>query len=686
MPPVRKSSKSRRPRQSESSPNIVLFAGVGAGVLGVVVVIAFLAFPKGHSPLPPPPVATMEPVAAAAPIAVTASPSAPSTSTSVPATPSVAKAPALADKFVFEPEFVSDQKAIAPATAFAVRHPDFPTPIILTALNIFPAETRPQDLPKLVKQVNLVDKFTGSKLSEIRGGIIPIPDSAATGKDSYAGDIAAMWSSPTAEFSAGTMAMKGPMQGDPVWMATRVNGDGLNKLHKATVSRVESNALHYKFDNAQLNLAATAGSPILNAKGEVVGIHLGENKLAAGTGTANPVGTFLPHLVAACRSTPLPSQSLVLRELSGTDLVEFVEPSVVVIRVNGQYGDSLGSGFVVDKSGIIVTNYHVIEGAKSATAVFRTKEEFEIKGWWALDPQSDLAVLQIDCPAEKLYPVTLAKELPKKGEAVAAFGAPHGLDFSYTKGDVSALREGAEFKKKGQFIQTSAAISSGNSGGPLTNMKGEVVGVNSFKKASGENLNFAVSAMDVSTVLAKKNASLGKISPTDIPDRSGGRIKAEDLTGTERGNVLLGRIREAVVIIEGVTYDPTGRLETFVLRNCESAIDKQLKWKRITRRDQPSASTAFMVIVVYFDFDESKRDLVTEIHILTQIIARDVDESRRPIVALVYKEDVTVGTVSVNALVNGIIPRTLETSVPKSFNKLATAYKKAARELESGAK
>ena len=684
MPPVRKSSSSRKSKSSETAPNMVLIGGIGAGVI-VVIVAVVIAMQSGRSQLPTPPIASTEPAAPIVPVA-TQAPSAP-IAAATPAMPVFDQGPPpLPDKFVFEPLFVSDQKPIAAATAFAVRHADFPTPIILSCLNIFPVDTRPQDLPKLIKKVTLADKFTGSKLGEFEGSIIAIPDSAPIGNDSYAGDIIALWSSPNTGVTAANMSTKGMRQGEPIWMATRINGDGVNKLHKAVVTRVEPNALQYKFDNAILNFSATAGSPMLNAKGEVVAIHLGENKSIVGIGVANPVGTFLPHLVAGCRSTPPSSQTLALRELSGTDLVEFVEPSVVVIRVVGQYGDSLGSGFVVDKSGQIVTNYHVIEGAKSATAVFRTKEEFEIKGYWALDPLSDLAVLQIDCPADKLHPVTLAKELPKKGEAVAAFGAPYGLDFSYTKGDVSALREGTEFKRKGQYIQTSAAISQGNSGGPLTNMKGEVVGVNSFKRASGENLNFAISAMDVTSILAKKAGYLGKISPTDIPDRSGGHIKAEDLTGTERGNVLLGRIHEAVVIIEGVTYDPTGRLETFVLRNCESAIYKQFKWKRLTRRDQPSASTAFMVIVVYFDFDESKRDLVTEIHILTQIIARDVDENRRPIVALVYKEDVTVGTVSVKALVNGIIPRTLETSVPKSFNKLATAYKKAARGIESGAK
>lgn len=685
MPPVRKSSSSKKSKAAESSPNMALIGGLGAAVVGLVVVIALMARPA-PTPPPAPPSTNTAPVAPAAPV-VTQVPAATPAPAAPPVTPAFDQGPPpLADKFVFTPIFAVDQKSIMPATAFAVRHADFPVPIILTCLNIFPNDTRPQDLPKLIKKVTLVDKFTQTKLSETEGGIIPISDSAPLGKDSYAGDIVALWGPPTAGLSAATMAMKGPQQGEPIWLATHLNGDVAHKLHKAIVSRVEPNALHYKFENPLVNTPGTAGGPMLNAKGDVVGIHLGENKLTPGICTANPVGTFLPHLMASCRTTPVPTPAVVLRELSGTDLVEFVEPSVCVIRVKGQYGDSVGSGFVVDKTGLIVTNYHVIEGAKAATAIFRTKEEFPINGWWALDPLSDLAVLQIDCPADKLHPVTLAKELPRKGEAVAAFGAPQGLDFSYTKGDVSALREGTEFKKKGQYIQTSAAISPGNSGGPLANMKGEIVGVNSFKKATGENLNFAVSAMDVSAILAKKATQMGKISPTEIPDRSGGRIKAEDLTGTERGNVLLGRIREAVVIIEGVTYDPTGRLETFVLRNCESAIDKQLKWKRLTRRDQPSASTAFMVIVVYFDFDESKRDLATEIHILTQIIARDVDENRRPVVALVYKEDVTVGTVSVNALVNGIIPRTLETSVPKSFNKLAIAYKKAAREAESGGK
>lgn len=689
MPPARRSSNSRRPKKETPQSNVPMMAAIGGGAV-IVILVVVLAFQMGRTSTPAVPVATNN---AAQPAVAPAAPqqATPAPAHAPPAAPAVNQGPpSVADKFVYESMFSGDKSTIGATTAFAVRHPDFSTPIVLSCLNVFPADVVPKDLPSIVKKVSLTDRFTGVNLGEVEGAIIAIPESAPVERTSSAGDIVAMWGVTSTRLTTANLATKGPAEGEPVWVATRVASNG-SKVHKATVSRVEPALLVYKFDDVNIDLKETGGSPLLNANGDVVGVHLGESRSGPGTGNANPVGVFLPHLLTACKATPVPSKTVATtttpgRDLSGTELVEFVEPSVVVIRVKGQYGDSLGSGFVVDKSGMIITNYHVVEGAKSAVALFRTKEEFPIKGWWALDPASDLALLQIDCPAEKLHPVKLAKDLPKKGEAVAAFGAPHGLDFSYTKGDVSALRTGDDFKKKGQFIQTSAAISSGNSGGPLTNMRGEVVGVNSFKVASGENLNFAVSSVDVASIISKKNGQLGAISPKDIPDRSGGgRMGAEDLTGTERGNVLLGRIREALIIIEGITYDPTGRLETFVLRNCESAIDKQLKWKRVSRRDEPSASTAFMVILVYFDFDETKRDLVTEIHILMQVIARDVDEGRRPIIALVYKEDVTVGTVSINALVNGIIPRTLETSVPKAFNKLASTYKKAAREAEGKA-
>lgn len=168
-------------------------------------------------------------------------------------------------------------------------------------------------------------------------------------------------------------------------------------------------------------------------------------------------------------------------------LYEEVNPGVVAIRVLTASGQSLGSGFVFDKDGHIVTNYHVVEGTEDFEIDFSSgfKTRGEVIG---TDLDSDLAVLEVDAPPEELHPLKLGDSAQLKvGQAVVAIGNPFGLNGTMTTGIVSGLgrtlesfREapgGANFTA-GDIIQTDAAINPGNSGGPLLNYAGEVIGVN----------------------------------------------------------------------------------------------------------------------------------------------------------------------------------------------------------------
>lgn len=179
------------------------------------------------------------------------------------------------------------------------------------------------------------------------------------------------------------------------------------------------------------------------------------------------------------------------------DLVERIEPAVILLRVKGTEGDCLGSGFVVNPNGIAVTNYHVVEGATDCVATFVDGHEEKVNGCLFHDKDLDIAIIQLD--HQRTYAsITLATELPRKGEMTLAFGAPNGLEFTTTQGIVSAIREEGR-----TLIQTSTPISSGNSGGPLVDSAGKVVGVNTFTLKSGQNLNFAVSALEVAKCLEK---------------------------------------------------------------------------------------------------------------------------------------------------------------------------------------
>ena len=134
-----------------------------------------------------------------------------------------------------------------------------------------------------------------------------------------------------------------------------------------------------------------------------------------------------------------------------------------------------GSGFVWDDQGTIVTNFHVVEGARSVTVTFHDQQTFEAKVV-GLEPRKDIAVLKVDAPAKLLVPIHVAKgEQLEVGQKAIAIGNPFGLDHTLTTGVISAIGrqvQGAGGVSIRDMIQTDAAINPGNSGGPLLDSRG----------------------------------------------------------------------------------------------------------------------------------------------------------------------------------------------------------------------
>jgi S1-C subfamily serine protease/tetratricopeptide (TPR) repeat protein len=210
------------------------------------------------------------------------------------------------------------------------------------------------------------------------------------------------------------------------------------------------------------------------------------------------------------------------------DLAELVGPSVVQVNVTGPKIASTGSGFVLDKQGTIVTNYHVIEDATAGTVVFSDRTIAPITGYLGVWPEKDIALVRVECSPDKLHPLHLATSVPRQGERVAAFGSPLGLQQSVTEGIVSAIRESKELQAiavtdiDALLIQTTTPISPGNSGGPLVDMKGMVVGVNTMGLRGGENLNFAVAIAEFPPLLLAMSeiaSPLPAIDPIGNPAR-----------------------------------------------------------------------------------------------------------------------------------------------------------------------
>jgi len=249
---------------------------------------------------------------------------------------------------------------------------------------------------------------------------------------------------------------------------------------------------------------------------------------------------------------------------SFADLAEALTPAVVNIstaqRVTGaqatgelaplsrKFGGravSLGSGFIVDPSGIVVTNNHVIENADEISVTLSDGREFKatIKG---VDRETDLAVLQLDAPNVRFPSVTFGdSDKARVGEWVIAIGNPFGLGGSVTVGIISARNRDIDAGNFDDFIQTDAAINRGNSGGPLFDMNGKVIGVNTaiFSQTGGSvGVGFAVPA-DLASMVVDQLTQYGETR------RGWLGVSIDEVTSALAAETGLDRPRGAVVSV-----------------------------------------------------------------------------------------------------------------------------------------
>jgi serine protease Do len=209
-------------------------------------------------------------------------------------------------------------------------------------------------------------------------------------------------------------------------------------------------------------------------------------------GSINQDVIMLTQSVSSTQESLTATQSNLEKQISSikagvssdfSGIVEGAVNSVVSIKTNV----AQGTGFIISSDGYVVTNAHVLEGATYATAITanQNSEYMTLVGY---DSDLDLALLKIPGSYE---PLEFAdSDNVKVGEKVIAIGNPYGLSFSVTEGIISAVHRSVS-GYSGKYIQTDAALNSGNSGGPLINSDGEVIGVNNFK-LEGENIGLAL--------------------------------------------------------------------------------------------------------------------------------------------------------------------------------------------------
>jgi putative serine protease PepD len=281
-------------------------------------------------------------------------------------------------------------------------------------------------------------------------------------------------------------------------------------------------------------------------------------------------GGFDSSTTVVTETGPTPSSSLapVTGALTVNQIYRRAAPGVV--RVNStinsasasrgnpfgsQAQSALGSGFVIDKTGHIVTNYHVVEGADEVTVSFSNRDtvKAEIVG---TDPSSDLAVLRVDVGASALTPLPLGNsDSLSVGDPVVAIGNPFGLDRTATSGIVSALQRLITAPNRftiDHVIQTDAPINHGNSGGPLLNSRAQVVGVNTQIETGGDTatgnvgIGFSVPSNTVKDVVAQILRN-GHVDHAYLG--IGGQAVVPDVAATYNLPVKAG------VLVESVTAD-----------------------------------------------------------------------------------------------------------------------------------
>jgi len=227
---------------------------------------------------------------------------------------------------------------------------------------------------------------------------------------------------------------------------------------------------------------------------------------------------------------------------------------VTIITANNDKPIAQGTGFLVSADGVIVTNYHVIETGNLAIVKFPDDTAFSVDGVLAADKVRDLAIIKIHGKTFR----TLAlgdSDAVQVGEEVVAIGNPLSLESTVSNGIISGVRTSKE--QGGKFLQTTAPISPGSSGGPLFNMRGEVVGINALYLEGGENLNFAIPVNDAKLLLTHQSAKLQNLpnehmaAATDAPPSTTSEEGIARKDQTEGPYFVRERRNETYVIVYG---------------------------------------------------------------------------------------------------------------------------------------
>lgn len=224
----------------------------------------------------------------------------------------------------------------------------------------------------------------------------------------------------------------------------------------------------------------------------------------------------IPNIIKLPQAPPLLEKKEVAPAPTGVGIYAKVAPSVVLIICKTTEGESSGTGSIISTSGLVLTNVHVVQGSTGCVGILKPTGSNTLNSETpiyplkviALAPTKDLALVQFQAQISGLKPISLGQMSSiQVGQEVHAIGHPRGNYWTYTKGFISQVRlqeRGAPPIVADQ-IQTQTPISPGNSGGPLLNDDGQLIGVNTWVRTDAQNINFAVAVSEVTAFITRVN-------------------------------------------------------------------------------------------------------------------------------------------------------------------------------------
>ena len=271
------------------------------------------------------------------------------------------------------------------------------------------------------------------------------------------------------------------------------------------------------------------------------------------------------------------------KDSSQEDIIEYIKYGIVKIETFDEYNNhrGLGSGFVIDPSGLVATNYHVVSDAVKGDVVFSDGQRFGVLGYMALQPESDLVILKLNgVPASMKVLELHYQEDPRVASKVFAIGHPRGYQFQVTDGIVSTVEKTSQLPPDAQgflkhsltdkidnvWISHTAPIAPGNSGGPLLNARGEVIGINSWVSTDIDR-GFAVHVKYLEEMRGRMFSTPSPLEKHRKPEPEVG-----DLAGALKIDISLEAIKKMIAEAEASGWKASGEKDYARLANIAQHI------------------------------------------------------------------------------------------------------------------